>query len=121
MRWVKKGKCIIGTSTIVRREKQKKNQEIVFKINARSFELNSRELTCENEFTFFSKKRKLGKQKQGSSPAGIYLFKANNGNTGTMCEICISHIVLHCITSVLHYDPLTQGSTIPHRVQSYLN
>ena len=24
----------------------------------------------------------------GSIPANIYLFKANNGNTGTMFEIC---------------------------------
>ena len=23
-----------------------------------------------------------------TNPAGIYLFKVNNGNTGTMCEIC---------------------------------
>ena len=26
-------------------------------------------------------------------PAGIYLFKVNNGNTRTMCEIC-SNVIL---------------------------
>ena len=25
----------------------------------------------------------------GSYPAGIYLFKVNNGNTRTICEICL--------------------------------
>ena len=29
-------------------------------------------------------------------PGGIYLFKVNNRNPGTMCEICSSFWCLHC-------------------------
>ena len=43
---------------------------------------------------FFRKKKKLGiiclivtKHGSGLHPAGIYLFKAHNGNIRTMCEI----------------------------------
>ena len=44
--------------------------------------------TCENEFTFFSKKIIQQKPKQWSSPASIYWFKVNNETTRTMWEIC---------------------------------
>ena len=35
-----------------------------------------------------SKKRYLTQQMEAFFPFDIYLFKVNNGNTSTMCEIC---------------------------------